>query len=142
MKRTKSNPLTMDALATLLGDELLATPDDRIDEVLQELGLHPEDAVREVDTAFKVAAKNRALAILANARLIRDREVAVLKSRTNVEMTHDELRRCVMRRMVAIPEAQRTVLHRDFKEDSVEDLQSLLRQLDALEKLNGAVKDG
>jgi len=133
----------MDALATLLGDELLATPDDRIDEVLQELGLEPENAAREVEAAFKAAAKSRAAARLAEARLTREREIGVLKSSTDVEMTHDELRQCVMRRLAAIPEAQRTVLHRDFREDSVDDLHSLLRQLDALEKLKGdSVKDG
>jgi hypothetical protein len=138
MNPKNSPPSTVEALDMLLGDEILATPDNALDEVLQELGVEPHQAAEEVDTAFKAAMKARSAARLAQARRMREQEIGALMSTgPEGDMSQDELRQLLSQRLAAMPDSQRTVLHRDFKDHTVEDLRSLLRQLDALDKSNG-----
>jgi hypothetical protein len=121
-----------EALASLLEDELLAIPDHELDALLQDLGLEPRDAVARVDEAFKAALKIDATERLAQARLDRTRELQELaRGETEASLNHAELYALVMQKSAVM---NGTLLHRDFNASTTEDLRSILRQLDALEK--------
>jgi hypothetical protein len=124
-----------EALVDLMQEELLATPDEELDAVMRELGLDPAVAVARVEMAFQSALKAEAAARLARAKEVRNREIERLGTNdTSQDLSHAELYALVRQRSASL---QGTLLHRDFSEATEEDLRSILRQLDALQKTNG-----
>ncbi len=119
----------------LLGDELLAMSDEDVDAALRDLSVEPAQAVERGDAAFKTALKMRSAQRLAEARRQRESEITRLKSAAaETTLSRDELYRLVQERFAAMQVRQGTLMHRDFEKDTTDDLLSLLRQLDALEK--------
>lgn len=135
MKPKSNLASATDALATLLGDELLAMSDEDLDAALRDLSVEPAQAVERGDAAFKTALKMRSAQRLAEARRQRENEITRLKSgAAEAALSRDDLYILVQERFAAMQVRQGTLMHRDFEKDTTEDLLSLLRQLDALEK--------
>lgn len=136
--KSKTFPPSAEALATLLGDEILATTDQDVDQILQALGLDPAEAVKEVDAAFKAAMKERSAAQLAAARQRREVEIERLRTgEAYATASREELLAMVTRRFKLMEPLQGTLMHRDFENDTEQDLRSVLCQLDALENPKG-----
>lgn len=135
MNPNSKNTNAGEALANLMEEELLALSEDELDEVLRELGIEPGEAVARLEATFKAALKRDAAGRLDQARLDHRRELDHMGNRdADVSLSHDELYALVKSRSASM---NGTLMHRDFSKATTEDLRSILRQLDALEKAKG-----
>lgn len=124
-----------EALVSLIEEELLALPENELDALLRALGIDPKEAVARLEASVKAALKRDAADRLDQARLDHATELGRLgRGDAEISLTHEELYALVKRRSASM---NGTLMHRDFSKATAEDLRSILRQLDALEKAKG-----
>jgi hypothetical protein len=131
--------LAADALNELMDEELESMTETDVDVALQELGIDPQQALARMEAIFQATLKKQASQRLAEAKQARAAELAKLQAGASslASATHAELTAMVAARFQSMKPQQGTLMHRDFKRQTEEDLRTLLRQLDALQDSTG-----
>ena len=135
----KDNPVKptrpVDRLADLVAEELRAASGRELEDMVREWGLDPKEAAQNVDAAFKEALRRRSKARLEEAKRVREKEIAKLSvDRCDLPIDREQLLKTLKARLAKIDSSRVTIQHRDFNDLTEGDIQSLLRQLSALEE--------
>lgn len=131
----RENPLNR--LSDLLEEHLLQASDQELDEIAREWGVDPEKGIESVDAAFRESIRSENQARMAEAKALRQREIAKLQELES-ELPRDRgqllaLLEAKLQNMRKDSASRVTILHRNLEELTEEGLCSLLRQLSALD---------
>lgn len=126
----------MDQLLRLVGDELLHSSGEDLDEFVRDWGIDPNSAQSIVESAFKKALQVNNKQRLLDAKRMQELEIAKLQNFLDeISGSREDLLARLGAALASVratnPEGA-TLEHRNLDEYSEEDLSSLLAQLSAL----------